>query len=224
MRTSRKSGVAALALSMASALVAISAHADPLQLSYAETNNGITNVITGSGTTTGLVVPGTYTYVNSHGALTSVITGSVSTSYPTGFEFYDDFIFTVAPASANSITSTINFADIFGISDLQVRLYNAAGQSSLPVLGTPIGGAIDAWSTAISAGPSSGTIAVLPTTPLLAGTYVLEVRGNVTGSSGGSYSGTLNVAPAVPLPGAIWLFGTAISGLMAARRRTAANA
>jgi len=137
-----------------------------------------------------------------------------------GYEFYDDFKFTVAPASANSITSTIDFANILGISDLQVRLYNAVLQTSLPVLTTPVGGAIDAWSTPISAGPLTGTAAVLPITNLAAGTYVLEVRGNVTGASGGSYSGTLNVAP-VPIPGAIWMFGTAISGLLAARRRSA---
>ena len=67
---------------------------------FSLTNNSSTNVKAGSGTSTGLAIPGTYTYVNSHGALTSVITGSTSTSYPSSFEFYDDFIFTVAPASA----------------------------------------------------------------------------------------------------------------------------
>ena len=44
---------------------------------------------------------------------------------------------------------------------------------------------------------------------LAAGTYVLEVRGMATGTSGGSYSGTLNVAP-VPLPATLPLL---LSGL-----------
>jgi len=207
----------ALGLSLAAALaVVVPAQADSLILSYSETNNGSANIITGAGTGTGLNVPGTYFYGNSYGSLTNVIAGSPGA----GYEFYDDFKFTVAPASANSITSTIDFANILGISGLQVLLYNAALQSSLPVLTTPVGGAIDAWSTPISAGPLTGTAAVLPITNLAAGTYVLEVRGNVTGASGGSYSGTLNIAP-VPIPGAIWMFGTAISGLLAARRRSA---
>lgn len=221
MLTSKKSGLAALILTTASVLAVVSAHADTLQLSYEMTNFDAANIIMGSGTSTNLVVPGTYTYGNSHGALTSAIIGSTSVARPAGFEFYDDFIFNVAPASANSITSTISFGDLFGISDLQVRLYNAAGQLSLPVLGAPVGGVIDAWSNAISAGGSTGTVAILNTTLLAAGSYVLEVRGNITGSIGGSYSGVLNVASPVPLPGAIWMFGTAFSGLLAARRRTA---
>jgi hypothetical protein len=40
---------------------------------------------------------------------------------------------------------------------------------------------------------------VLPTTNLSAGTYVIEVRGTVSGSSGGNYTGSLNLTP-VPLP------------------------
>lgn len=216
--------LAALGLSLAAALaVVIPAQADSLILSYSETNNGSANVITGAGTSVGLVVPGTYFYGNSFGSLTNRIAGSplIAGVPGTGYEFYNDYVFTVAPAAANSITSTIDFANILGISDLQVRLYNAALQSSLPVLTAPVGGVIDAWSTPIATGPITGTAAVLPITNLAAGTYVLEVRGNVTGTAGGSYSGTLNVAPPVPIPGAIWMFGTAISGLLAARRRSA---
>ena len=46
-------------------------------------------------------------------------------------------------------------------------------------------------------------------TMLNAGSYVLEVRGNVTGSAGGSYSGSLNLVP-TPVPAALPLL---LSGL-----------
>jgi hypothetical protein len=207
----------AAAFTLAAAVVALPAQAAPIQLSYSMTNDGTSNVTTSTGVTTGLAVPGSHTYGNSHGALSNLIVNP-STNVNTAFEFYDDFVFTIADAAANSITSTIDFGDIFEISNLQVRLYNAAGQSSLPVVGTPVGGVIDAWSTAISYNGGTGTVAVLENTILSAGTYVLEVRGNITGQFGGSYSGVLNVAP-VPVPAALWLFGSGIAGLIAARRR-----
>jgi hypothetical protein len=59
---------------------------------------------------------------------------------------------------------------------------------------------------------------VLPNVVLSPGTYVLEIRGLVTGSFSGSYGGALNLAP-VPLPGAVWL-----AGLGAGRLRLAAPA
>jgi hypothetical protein len=50
---------------------------------------------------------------------------------------------------------------------------------------------------------------VLDPTTLTAGSYVLEIRGEVTGSSGGTYTGSLNLNP-VPLPAALPLL---LSGL-----------
>lgn len=214
-----RAGTAALAL--LAALAVTPAHAAPLQLSYSLTNNGSGNTLLNTGVTTGLAVPGSYTYGYTHGPLNTTVTGSTSGSYPSGFEFYDDFVFTVSAASANAVTSTIDFGNILGISGLQVRLYNAATQASLPVLGAPVGGAINAWSSPINAGPVNGTVSVLENTVLSAGTYVLEIRGNVFGSAGGSYSGSLNVAPAVPVPAALVLFGSALSGLLAVRRQKA---
>lgn len=207
------------ALALAAVMVVMPAHAAPLQLSYSMTNNGTSNVTTSTGVTTGLAVPGSYTYGNFHGSLVNPIINP-NTLLPTVYEFYDDFVFTVASSSANSITSTIDFGDLLGISNLQVRLYNAAGQASLPVVGAPVGGVIDAWSSAISYGGGAGTVSVLPVTVLNAGTYVLEVRGSITGTAGGSYAGSLNVAP-VPVPAGIWMFGSAMASLFAARRRRA---
>ena len=127
-----------------------------------------------------------------------------------GFGFYDDFLFHITGAVANSVTSTISLGDLLGINNLQVRLYSVLGNSTLPVLGTPVN-LIDLWSTELNftQGNTTTSVTVLPPTGLNPGTYVLEVRGNVVGSNGGSYAGTLNLAP-IPLPGALALL---LSGL-----------
>jgi hypothetical protein len=67
------------------------------------------------------------------------------------------------------------------------------------------------------------TVNVLPNTTLTAGTYSLEVRGTVTGSSGGNYTGSLNVTP-VQLPAALpaLLGGLGVLATCARRRRVEA--
>jgi hypothetical protein len=173
----------------------------------------------GNGVTAVLSVPGSTSYAHTFTAPTTTIPGSPGS----GFGFYDDFLITIAGASTNSITSTIDFSGILQINNLQVRLYNAAG-NTFPVLGAPYNcpgvgcTLIDAWSTPVNYGPTTGTVSVLPTTLLSAGTYVLEVRGNVVGAEGGGYSGVLNVA-AVPVPAAAWLFGSGLIGLVSLRRK-----
>lgn len=171
----------------------------------------------GNGVVTPLNVPGSSTYGHTFTAPTTTIPGSPGA----GYGFYDDFVFTISSASANSITSTIDFSGLLQINNLQVRLYNASG-NVFPVLSAPAGcpgvgcSLIDAWSSPVNYGPTTGTVSVLPTTSLSAGTYVLEVRGNVVGAAGGGYSGVLNL---VPVPAAAWLFGSGVLGLAAARRR-----
>lgn len=173
----------------------------------------------GSGVVNPLAVPGSSTYGHTFGAPTTTIPGSPGA----GFGFYDDFVFTIAGATTNSITSTIDFSGLLQITNLQVRLFNATG-NVFPVLTAPAGcpgpgcTLINAWSSPVSYGPTSGTVAVLPGSLLGAGTYVLEVRGNVVGAAGGSYSGVLNLAP-VPVPAAAWLFGSGLVGLVGLRRR-----
>jgi hypothetical protein len=189
------------------------ASADPLPLSLSTTSAGTV----GSGANTPLNVPGTYTYGNSLGALTTPI---YTTGTGQSFEFYDDYVFSITGSTANSLTSSINLGNYLGLDNFQVRLYSLAGNSSLPVLGTPNSGTlIDAWSVPINYSPGmTGLIAVIPDTTLNPGSYVLEIRGNVSGTSGGSYSGVLNLAP-VPLPGALLLLLSGLGGVGAFFRR-----
>jgi len=179
-------------------------------ISYSTTANGRT----GSGAVNALTAPGSYGFFNEFHSPTSVIAGSPSP----GYGFYDDLVFSISGATTSSLTSTLSLGNLLGIGNLQVRLYNASTNPNLPVLGAPVGGAIDAWSTSINVVPgSTQTIDVLPPTLLGPGSYVLEIRGNVTGSAGGSYAGTLNLAP-VPLPAALPMLLSGL-GLFGAMRR-----
>jgi hypothetical protein len=208
-----RNGVWALAVLTAALSIFHTAAADAATIGWSLTSNGLT----GSGAVNTPSVPGADFYGNTFTSPTSIIAGSPSP----GFGFYDDFLFTINIATINSITSTINLGSILGITNLQVRLYNAANNSPLPVLGVPNGGVIDAWSTPVNYMPGmSGIVSVLDAVVVQPGTYVLEVRGNVFGSSGGSYAGTLNLAPAVPLPAALPLLlaGLGVLGGLARKR------
>ena len=180
-----------------------------LGLSYEQTAGGTVNY----GVTNTPPVPGSGTYGNTFTSPTTPIPGAP------GFGFYDDFVFTVAPTVVDTITSTINLGDLLAINDLEVRLYSVIGNNLLPVLGTPAGGVINAWSTAVNYSPgATGTVSVLPGASLGAGTYVLEVRGNVVGVAGGGYSGVINLSP-VPLPAALPLLLCGLGLIGGALRR-----
>lgn len=191
---------------LACALLSVANQASALSLSYEQTSTGTT--ATGNSTTYSNVTTTSDSYGNS-AAQDFTVFGHPTTPFFTdpntsvSYGFYDDYVFTIGSNTVDSITSTINLGSLSAISNLTVRLYNASSNPTLPVLGRPVGGAIDAWSTSLSFAPNlSGTTAVLAPQTLSAGTYVLEVRGNVTGSGGGAYSGTLSLTP-VPLPAAL---------------------
>jgi hypothetical protein len=176
---------------------------------------------TGPGTNTQLAVPGSFTYADTFGA---GVGGTAVAGTNNGF--FDDFIFSIAGGTADSLTSTINLGSLLAINGLQVSLFSYTPGEALPLFGTtlpPGTQEIDAWSSPISAGGLTGTVSVIPATQLNAGSYVLEVRGTVTGSAGGSYSGVLNLAPAtpVPLPAALPLLLSGLGGLGLWGRRRA---
>jgi hypothetical protein len=192
-------GLSALHVGAASAAV----------LSYEQTASGRTGI---GQVTSYLSLPTSDTYSRTFNSPTAQI-GS------TGFGFYDDFVFTITGASADAITSTIDFSNVLGINNLQTRLYDFSSNPNLPVLGAPNGGAIAASSSTLNLAPGTNeAINVLPMTVLSAGTYVLEVRGNVTGSAGASYSGNLNLVP-TPVPAALPLLLSGIGLLGSAVRR-----
>ena len=166
----------------------------------------------GPGGSSTLSVPGSYSFTNAFSGGANGDT-TIPTSPLPGFGFYDDYVFTILTAGVDAISSTISNSSSFQISNLQMRLYDAAGNSPLPVLGTPAGPTTNAVSTTTNLGGGvSVTYAVLPMTTLASGTYVLEVRGSATGTYGGSYSGVLNLTP-VPLPGSFALLLSAFLAL-----------
>lgn len=189
------------------------AAASSLAPNYTETSAGTV----GPGGSNVLAVPGSYGYTNTFlaGSGSTPITGS-------SFGFYDDYVFTISGATADSVTSTINLGTSLQINNLSARLYSTTGNPTLPVLGAPVGGVIDAWSTPINVSGLAGTAAVIAATTLAPGTYVEEIRGTVAGTVGGTYAGVLNLAP-IPLPAGLPLLLSAAVGFgfWGRRRKTA---
>ena len=168
-----------------------------------------------------LATPGVYSYADTSLQPDSSTGGIITSSmYPGGYagaSFYDAFVVKITNSAGDSISSTITLPPNFQINGFEERLYAYGGTA--PIVG-PVAGAKDFWTTPVA---GSGTVAVLPATFLPTGTYVLEVRGDVTGATGGGYSGTFQLTP-VPIPAALPLllsgmggFG-ALSGLFRRRR------
>lgn len=198
-------------------LASAGAQAADLTLSYTTTSSGTS----GPGSGTILPVPGSHTFGNTLGPSSTGIPGSPA------YEFYDDYVFQITGAVAQVLTSSINLGESLGLENFQVRLFSFDSNPVLPVFGPPAGGTLlQAWSTALNLGPGqTGSYAVIAPTVLAAGTYVLEVRGNVSGAFGGSYAGIANLAP-IPLPAALpmLLSGLGAFGFWARRRRTGRGA
>jgi len=203
---------ALLSLTVAASLCLFQAPtATAATVSYEETASGIT----GSGAITDYAhLPVSDHFGNTLGASA----GTLGAPADPGFSFYDDYVFTVASSTVDAASFVLNEANnTFAITDLQMRLYSVTGNDTLPVLGDSPAGLLAGWSNPIS---TNGITSNLDTTMLSGGTYVLEVRGDATGSAGGSYAGLINLQP-VPLPAALPLLlsGIGLLGGLARKRR-----
>jgi hypothetical protein len=142
---------------------------------------------------------------------TSITYGNNYDATATGSIFFDDYYFTIATGSLSAVTSSINLSSILGLSDLRARLYT--GNSH--ITGSAGSALVEAWGSTVNFAHGLNVTSVIlnPNTALAAGTYTLQIRGTVSGSSGGSYSGVLNIAQ-VPEPStyAMLLCGMAIIG------------
>lgn len=144
----------------------------------------------------------TFAFSNSN-----VIAGTVAAP---SYNFLDRWTFVLgADANVASIAATINFTTgpggpaLFGIDNLQINL------ARNPASGPPL----VSWLTVTSPAPGfNQLVALIPPSPLGAGSYTLQVRGTLT--SPGAYSGSLIAAPStVPLPAALPLLMLGLSGL-----------
>lgn len=157
---------------------------------------------------------------NSFSVSGSTVSSFGGNTFATTDTFYDTYTFTVPTAGFSSFTASLELGNFLAISNLSSRLY-----SGTPVAaGTVFGGnpaLIKPWSAnetntaGVAAG--SGLFNMISVPTLAAGTYTLEVRGQVAGTAGGAYAGVINVA-AVPEPSSYLMLGLGL-GLMALRIR-----
>jgi hypothetical protein len=155
---------------------------------------------TGAGTNLDLPLHGSYVYGHSWASAGIALPANSSLS------FIDAYAFTVVASGGSSISTSIAISGLQGISNLDTRLYQANIGDSIPVLGLPAsyGTSQGYYAASNSYTPLGGygtlTTSALDPIYLNAGTYVLEVRGLVSGLLGGSYSGALTLVPNAILP------------------------
>ena len=169
----------------------------------------------GSGVNFDLLLPGSYIYGRSFAEGGTVLAADNSLS------FIDSYAFTVTESGGSAVNTAIAIGNLQGISNLDTRIYQADVGDSIPLLGLPPSfGSSQGYYTAVNTQVALGGFGVLRTSAvdpvfLNAGTYVLEVRGLVSGSLGGSYSGALSLLPKEVLPPApVPIAGPGISTFM----------
>ena len=202
--------IALASLAIVTGLSLLQTPAAAATLSYEETASGTT----GSGTVTDYAhLPVSDFFGNNLGPAS----GTLGAPADPGFSFYDDYVFTVANSTVDAASFVLNEGSTLAINDLQMRLYSVSGNNTLPVLGDSPAGLVAGWSNPIS---TDGSTSNLATSMLSAGTYVLEVRGDVVGAGGGSYAGLIDLQP-VPLPAALplMLSGIGLLGGLVRKRR-----
>ncbi len=166
-----------------------------------------------------LGVPGQYTFSHTFSTPQSNVLGTDGTAGD--YSFQDSYVFQVgAGASGDTVVATLNLPSSFGMSDLQMRLYDIGTSSTTPVVGgslaVPGVTVISPWLG--SHGPATQQITADFSGLMPGDTYVLDIAGTATGSSGGLYIGALDLQP-VPLPASLWLLVSGMGALALASRR-----
>lgn len=111
-------------------------------------------------------------------------------------------------ANISAAAASINLLDVFGISDFGFKLVQAGGGP----------GSDFSTFTELATGAPSGGALTLSYSGLTSGFYGFLFTGTITGTFGGFYAGNYTVS-AVPLPPAVWLFLSALVGLVGVGRR-----
>ena len=142
------------------------------------------------------------------------------------YTFTDAYTFTIGGAAAyDSFTATINLGNVLNIANFQAALFNGtplATQFGGTGAGAHVGytGSTSGVVTGLAWNSGSGGFITLSAPSLAAGSYTLEVRGQVSGTSGGSYAGVMNLAPVPEASNlALMLAGFGVFGAVAVRRR-----
>jgi hypothetical protein len=168
-----------------------------------------------------LAVPGQYTLTDTFTAQQSA--GQIlGTSSVGAYDFQDSYQFTVGTsASGDTLLASLGLGTLFDITNLQFRLYEVAGPGTQPIVGgIPAGGtSVTSW---MGLAPGGNSISA-SFNGIQSGTYILDVAGVASGTSGGSYIGSVDLQQPVPLPAAIWLMLSGLGGLgVLVRKRRAA--
>ena len=134
--------------------------------------------------------------------------------------FLSDYGFSIGDNSSfSSAVVTFDLGSVLSLTNVTITLLSgSAWAGPVPTTLTPAEVA-DINSRILASGTGSAMNKVIDDMTLSAGSYVVEVSGNVTGTAGGSFAGVLNVA-AVPEPAGLAL-ALAGFGLLALRRRVA---
>jgi len=165
-----------------------------------------------------LAVPGQYTFTDT---FTAPQTATLGTSAVGSYDFQDSYRFSVAAgATGDTLVAQLGLPPTFDMTNLQFRLYDVTAASSM----TPVVGGVPPGSVMLTPwlGPQAGQSAISASFSGIVGgdTYILDVAGIASGTSGGTYIGQLNLAP-VPLPAAAWLLAAGLGVVGAALRRRA---
>jgi hypothetical protein len=163
-----------------------------------------------------LSVPGQYTFLDQFLAQ-QPLTPNLASSPVGPYDFQDSYRFTVGQgASGDVLTASLTSGTAFDISNMQFRLYSVPSSTTAPIVGgLPTGATlIQSWIGA----PSGSNSIVATFAGIQTGSYILDIAGIASGTSGGTYVGQLDLVSSVPLPAAFWLLASGL-GLAGTRLR-----